>query len=521
MARRILGLDLGSHAVKAVEFRQTLRGVEVAQLRTLPLDEPSPALASELRDFIQMHDLPTEHVVVSLAGDRVSTRRLSFPFRDRRKISPAVPFEVDAQVPFDLQDFFVDWEIIGQQGERTDVTATLAPRSEVALLLDTIREAGINPRTVEAEGLVLANLTSIFDLEGSRLLVDIGHRKTTLCLCVNGRAAAARTVPIAGLAITEALARELAIGEVEAEGRKIAEGVFGGPGRKESPAGIAVMDELAREMVRTLGSLETVTGTTDAPPLGEIVLMGGTAHLHRVDEFLAERTGLRVTRLALPPAELGAALVAGGDPVIFAPAIALAVRGSMRARTRMNFRQDELARRVDIRKLGREMRWTAGLAILALLLAGVSAITQIALQSRRAELVEQQTVRLFQEAFPGKPIPASVMKAMKEAVRGVQQRADTLGIYRGNLSALQVLAEISSRVPTDLDVIFEELSIDRQVIQIKGHSPSFGSVDRLRAELAKYAPFSEIAVGDITSDARRGGQTFNVRISLASGSEAS
>ena len=103
MARRILGLDLGSHAVKAVEFRQTLRGVEVAQLRSLPLDDPSPALASELRDFIQMHDLPTEHVVVSLAGDRVSTRRLSFPFRDRRKIGPAVPFEVEAQVPFDLR----------------------------------------------------------------------------------------------------------------------------------------------------------------------------------------------------------------------------------------------------------------------------------------------------------------------------------------------------------------------------------------------------------------------------------
>lgn len=521
MARRILGLDLGSHAVKAVEFRQTLRGVEVAQLRALPIEDPSPALASELRDFIQMHDLPTEHVVVSLAGDRVSTRRLSFPFRDRRKIGPAVPFEVDAQVPFDLRDFFVDWEIIGQQAGRTEVTATLAPRSEVALLLDTIREAGISPRTVEAEGLVLANLTSIFELEGTLLLADIGHRKTTLCLCANGRAAAARTVPIAGLAVTEALARERGIGEVEAEGIKIAEGVFGGPGRRESSAGIAVMEQLAREMVRTLGSLETATGTTDVPALSEIVLMGGTAHLHRLDEFLAERTGLGVTRLALPPAEMGAALVAGGDPVVFAPAIALAVRGSMRARTRMNFRQDEFARRVDLRKLGRELRWTAGLAGLALVLACASAIANIALQSRRAELVEQQTARLFQEAFPGKPAPGSVLRAMTEGVRNARQRADTLGIYRGNLSALQVLAEISSRVPTDLDVIFEELAIDRQVIQIKGHSPSFGSVDRLRAELAKYAPFSEIAVGDITSDARRGGQTFNVRISLASGSEAS
>jgi general secretion pathway protein L len=521
MARRILGLDLGSHAVKAVEFRQTLRGVEVAQLHSLALDDPSPALASELRDFIQMHDLPTEHVVVSLAGDRVSTRRLSFPFRDRRKIAPAVPFEVEAQVPFDLDDFFVDWEIIAQQPNRTDVTATLAPRSEVALLLETIRDAGINPRTVEAEGLVLANLASIFELDGTRLLADIGHRKTTLCLCVDGHAAAARTVPIAGLAVTEALARERGIGELEAEGSKIAEGIFGGHGRTESPAGIAIVDQLAREMVRTLGSLETATGDAETSALSEIVLMGGTAHLHRLDEFLAERTGLRVNRLALPPAGMGAALVAGGDPIVFAPAIALAVRGSMRARTRMNFRQDELARRVDLRQLGRELRWTASLFGIALVLAFASGVGNIALQSRRADLVEEQTALLYQEAFPGRPVPANLLTAMKEAVRSVQQRADTLGIYRGNLSALQVLAEISSRVPPDLDVIFEELSIDRQVIQIKGHSPSFGSVDRLRAELVKYAPFSEIAVGDITSDARRGGQTFNVRISLASGSEAS
>ena len=44
--------------------------------------------------------------------------------------------------------------------------------------------------------------------------------------------------------------------------------------------------------------------------------------------------------------------------------------------------------------------------------------------------------------------------------------------------------------------------------------PAFGSVDRLRAELARYEPFSSITVGDITSDARRGGQSFSMRISL-------
>ncbi|MGH7289314.1 MAG: PilN domain-containing protein, partial [Myxococcota bacterium] len=111
--------------------------------------------------------------------------------------------------------------------------------------------------------------------------------------------------------------------------------------------------------------------------------------------------------------------------------------------------------------------------------------------------------------------------AMQEAVRSAQRRADTLGVYRGNLSALDILTEISRRVPPNLDVVFEELSIDRQVIQIKGHSPSFGSVDQLRAKLAQFGPFAEITVGDITADARRGGQNFNVRISLSDEAEAS
>ncbi|HEU4427187.1 MAG TPA: hypothetical protein VFT98_00400, partial [Myxococcota bacterium] len=64
MARRVLGLDLGSHSVKAVELRQPLgRELEVVQLRSFELDDPAPALATELRHLVSAHDLPLEHVV--------------------------------------------------------------------------------------------------------------------------------------------------------------------------------------------------------------------------------------------------------------------------------------------------------------------------------------------------------------------------------------------------------------------------------------------------------------------------
>jgi Tfp pilus assembly protein PilN len=397
------------------------------------------------------------------------------------------------------------------------VVATLAPRNEVGMLLETLRDAGISPRIVEAEGLVLSNLSSVFELPGARLLADIGHRKTTLCLCLDGRALASRTVPVAGLAITRALARDRDVSEIEAERIKREEGVLGA---RPHPAATEVLDRLAREVLRTVGSLESLLPGGLAG-LTAVHLLGGSGRLHRLEEFLTERTGLPTQRLPLPAGELGSAFLAGGDPLLFGPAMALALRGSSRAATRMNLRQGEHGPRIDYRQMAREMRPTLALAAAALLLGGLSLGTRMVLDARRADAAERQARALVAEALPNGAATANPLSAMQEAVHRAQRRADTLGVYRGNLSALDILTEISRLVPANLDVVFEELSIDRQVIQIKGHSPSFGSVDALRAKLSQFGPFAEITVGDITADAKRGGQNFNVRISLSDEEESS
>lgn len=516
MARRILGLDLGSFALKAVEMRQTIRELEVVQLRTLPLDDPSPSLPHEIAEFLQLHDLPTSGAVVALAGDRVSTRRLSFPFRDRRKIGPAVPFELEAQVPFELDDFVVDWQVVDEGKDETSVAATLAPRNEVVLLLELLHEAGLQVRIAEAEGLVLANLAGAYELPGTRLLADIGHRKTTLCLSVDGRGVAARTLPTGGRALTQAVAKDRGLGDLEAERSKIEQGIFGGGGRDECPTAVAVIDKLAREMLRTLGSAEEFLDPTDEeiePP--QIVLMGGSARLHDLDRYLGERTGVQTIKLPLPKGDMGSALLAGGDPVVFGPATALALRGSAQAVSRMNFRKDELAPRVDVSGLMREFRPTALLAGIALLLGSAALATSAGLEGRRADQAESQARALYTEVFPGSAPPANPVTALQDALRRAEKESETLGVFGGSLSALDILTELSRRVPPNLGVVFEELSIDRQVIQVKGHLPQFGSVDTLEKSLRQNPLFREITVGDITGDTRRGGTTFSVRISLA------
>ena len=515
----VLGLDLGSHSIKAVEFKQNLRGFETVQLRSLPRADDEIPLSDLVERFVHLHRLDTDHVIAAISGDRVSSRLLDFPFRDRKRLAQAVPFAIEEDVPFELSDVVIDWTLVGGDRSHAKIAASIVTRSEVSKVIETLVEAGCSPRTLEAEGLVLGNLSAAFDLPGTRVLMDIGHRKTTFCLLSDGRAVAARTVPVGGRELTQAVARDRGLSLPDAERAKCDEGVFHKASRSAGREVEAVLDRLARETVRTLGSFESLITTVSSEPVGELTLFGGTAQLDRIDEHLEERTGIPAARLGLPIEGQGEGLVAGGPPVLFAPAIALALRGTADARTQLNFRRDEFAIRLDLGRYGREFRPTAVIAAIALLLAAISFGTSTIAESRRAAAFEQETARHYSEAFPGQAAPPNVVTALREEVRAANERADFLGVYHGNLSALDLLEEISKRVPSDLDVVFEELSIDRQTVRLRVYSKSFEAADRLGAELAKFAPFAQTRIGAIESDRKRGGKRFSVTISLAAEGE--
>lgn len=509
--KNVLGLDLGSHSLKAVELQQGLRSLEAVHVNAVPREDEAHSLASQVERLVQVHRLQTEHVVSALRSDRLSLRRLTFPFSERRRVAQAVPFELEDQVPFELEDMVLDWEIAQRERNRVEIVAALAPRDEVARLVALLHEAHCDARTLEAEGLVLANLTAAFDLPGSRLLVDLGHEKTTLCALRSGTAVAARGVGVAGRAFTEAIAQERALGLEDAERYKhehgLAEPGIGTP----FPRADALLERLASEILRFANSLEPVL------PGGveELTLLGGSAQLEHIDRWLAERTGIPAARLGLPREETGVGFAAAGSPLVFAPALALALRGTPRATTRLNLRQDDFGRRIDFSRYRREFGTTGVLGAVVAGLALVSFTTGAVLESRRASQVESRIEALYGEAFPGRPVPSNPVAAMREAVRQAEDRAEYLGVYRGNLSALDVLTEISRRVPADLDVVFEELSIDKQTVRIRVLAKSFEAADRLGAELSKFGPFDQARIGAIETDKRTGSKKFNVTISLA------
>lgn len=520
--RSVLGLDLGSQGLKAVELKVSPRVLSAGQFRVHPRVDSATPLSEHIQRFVSMHSLPLDQVACALPADQLSTRRLEFPFSDARRLNQAIPFEIEAETPFSLDEIFLDWNLLA--GDRTHGVAavTLTRRSHVREALATLRDAGVDPHVLEAEGLVLANLAPIFGLEGTQLIADIGHEKTTFCALLDGKPVLARSIAVAGRAMTDAIASEHGLSLEAAEQQKIEGGALSRSGRSGaggSPGVAAIVDRIAREALRTLEAAEARHGDGPIAREAHFTLVGGSARLEHLDEVLAKRTGLETSRLRMPADSPHADLVEGIDPTLFAPALALALRFSGESATAMNFRQGEYAFRQDYSQLfGRELKPTAILAaaLVALLLA--SSIMTIGLQSARQSGQEKAAARLYQEAFPNVGrVPDNPSAEMGRQLRDAEARADFLGLYSGDRSALELLAELSQTIPIDLDVRVTEVNIDRNVIRLDVDADGFEDADRLTQVLSATTPFAGARVaGSVKTDRRSGGVSFNVSIPLQS-----
>ena len=141
------------------------------------------------------------------------------------------------------------------------------------------------------------------------------------------------------------------------------------------------------------------------------------------------------------------------------------------------------------------------------------------LDSHRADQDAEQVAALYRESVPDAPLPANPVRALSERIDESRELADFLGVYGGNLSALDVLAELSRRVPKQLDVRFDEVNITAHVIRIKVSARTFEASERLTQVLAESPTFGSAEVkGSIETD-RDGGKSFTIAISLTGSSE--
>ena len=120
--KAVVGLDIGSSAVKAVELRPAGRGYRIAAFGSEPVPPDSivdgaiidaGAVAEAIRRVFASHkSFKARDVCASLSGNAVIVKKITLPVMTQAELDESIYWEAEQYIPFDIQDVNLDYQIL-------------------------------------------------------------------------------------------------------------------------------------------------------------------------------------------------------------------------------------------------------------------------------------------------------------------------------------------------------------------------------------------------------------------------
>ena len=181
MAGKILGIDIQTDSIAAVQVEGGLRGYHVTGCASVMMgdvdgiDEAFKALSEQV-------DFKADTYIGTIPGEQVSYRNLQMPFRSAKKIRQTIAYEIETMVPFPVENLVVDFTLIDQSGQSDILTASVR-REYVSKYLTLLQNYGVDPDILDISGVpVVLWLFRQAEIPDDGILFQIGQKRTTMVL---------------------------------------------------------------------------------------------------------------------------------------------------------------------------------------------------------------------------------------------------------------------------------------------------------------------------------------------------
>jgi type IV pilus assembly protein PilM len=302
-AKALVGLDIGSSAVKAVELKAAGKSYKVTGFGTeaLPPDSivdgaiiDGAAVADAIRRLFDAHHIQTKDVAASLSGNAVIVKKISLPIMSDAELAESIYWEAEQYIPFDIQDVNLDYQILDRgdaaAGKGTmEVLLVAAKKEKIADYTGVIAQAGRTAVVVDVDAFALQNAYEVnygIDANAVVVLLNAGASATNINILQGDQSVFTRDISIGGNAYTEALQRELNLPFDSADALKRGLAVDGVTYDDARPVLRAVTENVMLEIQKTFDFFKA-TATSDR--IDRIVVSGGASRAEGFTEMLADR----------------------------------------------------------------------------------------------------------------------------------------------------------------------------------------------------------------------------------------
>jgi type IV pilus assembly protein PilM len=229
----IIGLDIGSHAVKLVAMKPQ-RGDNPYQLTHFGVAElPSESIvegavvrpgdvAQAIRDLLVNNKIKGSRIATAVSGHAVIVRRVTMPRMEEDELRESIVWEAEEYIPFDVDDVNLDFAILDENEEANemDVVLVAAKRDRIDEFLAVIEEAGRHAVVVDVDAFAMQNAFELSYPERQHedvALLNMGASVINVAVLEEGRPVFWRDITLGVRQYVAALQREFMLDYFDAE----------------------------------------------------------------------------------------------------------------------------------------------------------------------------------------------------------------------------------------------------------------------------------------------------------------
>ncbi len=288
--KKLIGLDIGSYSIKAIDVKVSPREIEIKNFGYDVLSRES-IVEGEIMDnnlieeiistIFSRRKIKNKNLSISVSGRNLILKAVQIDAVGEDKVRNTLEYEFPNHIPYERDDIFYDFSVVSEQGGRSDVLLAAAKKEVVVSRVNLLKSLGLMPLIVDTAALAVQNVYEALHgpITGTVFMADIGAEKTSFSIIVDGVPKFVREIPLGGNHYTDVIAKELGVNYDVAEKIKT--------GQESTDANLIQMfdatnQNLSNQMKR---SMEYIRGSSPIV-LGRGIITGGGAMTPGLLDFL-------------------------------------------------------------------------------------------------------------------------------------------------------------------------------------------------------------------------------------------
>ena len=299
--KNLVGLDIGSSSVKAVELARKGANLQLLNLgfENLQTDTIVDGQIMELNNVSNVisqifneHQIRTTRVAAGVSGHSVIVKNIVLPQMSEEELQESFSWHAEEHIPFDIADVNLDYELTSRSTDALHVLMAACKSDKIANVRQAIQLAGKQPVIIDIDAFALQNCYEVNyrpRVGEVVALLNVGAATMNINILNGARSVYARDASVGGSQYTSLLQKELGLSYDQAEGVKrgmtLPEGV---EPRPIQPIIETVSETLALEVKKTFDFYRATVQEGEAA-IQKILLAGGGSKLPGLADFLSKK----------------------------------------------------------------------------------------------------------------------------------------------------------------------------------------------------------------------------------------